>query len=228
MDKKIYDKLEQYMLSYMKDSAHDKEHIYRVLYTALDIAKEEKNIDYDVLIASCLFHDIGRIEQDKQPELCHAQIGGERAYEYLIRYGWSEEKAKHVKDCILSHRFRSSNPPKTLEARILFDADKIDATGVIGIARTLIYNGQVLEPLYIRLQKDNTISDGTNDLEPSFFQEYKYKLEGLYDKFYTKRATEIALERQKTAIDFYKNLLVEVRSSYKNGLIEFDKIVNED
>ncbi|NLY45566.1 MAG: hypothetical protein GX053_06205 [Tissierella sp.] len=110
----------------------------------------------------------------------------------------------------------------------LSDVDKIDATGVIGIARTLIYNGQVLEPLYIRLQKDNTISDGTNDLEPSFFQEYKYKLGGLYDKFYTKRATEIALERQKTAIDFYKNLLVEVRSSYKNGLIEFDKIVNED
>lgn len=209
------------MLSCMNDSAHDKEHIYRVLYIALDIAKEEKDIDYDVLIASCLLHDIGRIDQDRQPDLCHAKVGSKKAYEYLITYGWSEEKAQHVKDCILAHRFRSENPPKTLEAKILFDSDKIDATGALGIARTLIYNGQVLEPLYTRLE-DGTVSDGTNDLGPSFFQEYKYKLEGLYDKFYTKRATEIALKRQKAAMDFYENLLLEVKSSYRNGLIEFD------
>lgn len=55
------------MLSCMEDSAHDKEHIYHVLYNALEIAKTEMNIDYDVLIASCLLHDIGRKEQFENP-----------------------------------------------------------------------------------------------------------------------------------------------------------------
>lgn len=57
MDKKTYSLLENFMLSCMEDSAHDKEHVYRVLYNALDIAKTESNVDYNILIASCLLHD---------------------------------------------------------------------------------------------------------------------------------------------------------------------------
>ncbi len=62
MDKKQYSEIENYMLTCMQDSAHDREHIYRVLYTALDIARYEKNVDYDILITACLLHDIGRNE----------------------------------------------------------------------------------------------------------------------------------------------------------------------
>ena len=60
MDKKTYEQIEAYMKSCMQDSAHDVEHIYRVLYTALDIAEYEKGVDHDVLICACLLHDIGR------------------------------------------------------------------------------------------------------------------------------------------------------------------------
>jgi uncharacterized protein len=60
----------------MKDSAHDTEHIYRVLYVALDIARYEENVDGDVLIAACLLHDIGREEQNADPAVCHAAAGG--------------------------------------------------------------------------------------------------------------------------------------------------------
>lgn len=63
MNKVQYNKIENYMLQCMKDSAHDQEHIYRVLYLSLDIAKYEINVDMDILIASCLLHDIGREEQ---------------------------------------------------------------------------------------------------------------------------------------------------------------------
>ena len=56
MTKKTYEQLEAYMKSCMQDSAHDMEHIYRVLYTALDIAEYEKDVDYDVLICACLLH----------------------------------------------------------------------------------------------------------------------------------------------------------------------------
>lgn len=57
---KDYDKTEAYMLQCMRDSAHDREHIYRVLYTALDIAESEPSADPEILTAACLLHDIGR------------------------------------------------------------------------------------------------------------------------------------------------------------------------
>ena len=75
MTKETYDLIENYMLSCMEDSAHDKEHIYRVLFNALEIAKVENDIDYDVLITACLLHDIGRREQFDNPALCHAIDG---------------------------------------------------------------------------------------------------------------------------------------------------------
>lgn len=67
------------MLCCMEDTAHDKEHIYRVLYNALEIAKTENNVNYDVLIAACLLHDIGRKEQFENTALCHAIVGSEKA-----------------------------------------------------------------------------------------------------------------------------------------------------
>ncbi len=83
MNREIYCLLEDFMLCSMDDAAHDKEHIYRVLYNALEIAKTEKAVDHDVLIAACLLHDIGRKEQFENPSLCHAAVGSEKAYQFL-------------------------------------------------------------------------------------------------------------------------------------------------
>ena len=201
MNKEMYSLLESYMLSCMEDSAHDKEHVYRVLYQALEIARTENNVDYDVLITACLLHDIGRKEQFENPSLCHAAVGSDKAYYFLVEHGFETSYAEQVKHCIQTHRFRRNSPPQSPEAKILFDADKLDATGAMGIARTLIYKGIVSDPLY-SVSPDGTVLTGENDTEPSFFQEYKYKLEKLYSQFYTVRATEIAHERQRAAVDF--------------------------
>ena len=133
MDKAVYDKIEKYMLGFMGDSAHDSLHIYRVLYCAFDIAKGYEGIDKDVLIASCLLHDIGRAAQFGNPELCHAAEGGKIAYGFMQNY-WDESRCAHIRDCVTTHRYRTSSPPKTIEAKILFDADKLDVTGALGIA----------------------------------------------------------------------------------------------
>ena len=82
MKKETYNLIESYMLSCMEDSAHDKDHIYRVLNHAMEIAKSEENVDYDVLICACLLHDIGRKEQFEDPSVCHAAVGGEKAYQF--------------------------------------------------------------------------------------------------------------------------------------------------
>jgi len=221
MRKELYKKIENYMLECMNDSAHDKEHIYRVLYMALDIAEYESNVDMDILITSCLLHDIGRKEQFQNPKLDHAEIGSEKAYKYLINIGFPNAKAAHIKSCILTHRFRSNNPPASIEAKILFDADKLDVTGTLGIARTLFYKAQVSEPIY-SLDENGYVLDGSGDKNPSFFQEYKYKLEKLYDRFYTKRAARIAEERKQSAAAFYSSMLKEVQSCYVKGKSELE------
>lgn len=212
MDKTDYLLIEGYMLSCMEDSAHDREHVYRVLYNALEIAAQEAAVDYDVLIAACLLHDIGRAEQLRDPSLCHAQVGAEKAYRFLTEKGFGEVYAKHVSDCILTHRFRKSRPPQSLEAKMLFDADKLDAAGAVGIARTLIYKGTVGEPLYT-LRSDGMISDGAADEQPSFFHEYKRKLEKVYDGFYTQKGAQLAQQRRAAAEMFYNSLYNEVSAS---------------
>ncbi len=216
MNRDMFETIENHMLSLMQDSAHDKEHIYRVLYIALDIASHEKDVDRDVLIAACLLHDIGRGEQYKNSAICHAQAGSKMAYDFLIQLGWREEKARHAADCIYTHRFRNDRPPNSLEAKILFDADKIDATGTLGIARTLVYQGLVGQTLYT-VNASGRVLDGSGDEPPSFLHEYKFKLEKLYGVFHTDRAREIAAGRQAAAAAFYESLLAEAGECYGPG-----------
>ena len=217
MTKEVYTKIEQFMLSCMKDSAHDREHVYRVLNNALRIAREEEGVDYDVLICACLLHDIGREEQYRDPSLCHARVGAKKAEQFLMENGFGADFAQKVARCILTHRYRSGNEPQSVEEKILFDADKLDAAGAMGIARTLMYKGIVSEPLYT-LNADGTVCDGSggggDELRTtSFFREYKWKLEKIYDRFYTKKGAELAALRKKAAADFYESLLGEVRFS---------------
>lgn len=224
MDKETYTLLEDYMLSCMEDSAHDKEHIYRVLYNALEIAKTEHHVDYDILITSCLLHDIGRKEQFDNPSLSHALIGSQKAYAFLTEHGFDSRFAEEVKHCILAHSYRQKNPPQSLEAKILFDADKLDVVGAIGIARTLLYKGIVSEPIY-SLMPDGSVSTGENDAAPSFFHEYKHKLEKMYSHFYTVRAAGLAKEREQIAVDFYNHLYQESTFSYRHGRKELDRLI---
>ena len=218
MIKSEFVEIENFMLDKMRDCAHDKHHVYRVLNSALDIANHTDTADPDVLIAACLLHDIGRDAQSADLELCHAEIGGDMAYDFLLSRGWTPQKALHVKDCISTHRFRRDNTPVSIEAKILFDSDKLDSAGATGIARTLVYGGQILEPLYIQDEDGKIIVDGGGAEISSFFQEYNYKLKNVYNTFFTDRAKEIAATRQKTAIDFYEALYAEVTDNYEGGL----------
>lgn len=216
MDKAKYSLIEGYMLRCMSDSAHDREHIYRVLNNALVIARVEQNVNYDILICACLLHDIGRPDQLRDPSLCHAEVGSGKAYTFLTENGFSSAFAQQVRDCIRTHRFRKNDQPESLEAKILFDADKLDVAGAIGIARTLVYKGTVTEPLYTR-KPDGSISNGGEEELPSFFQEYHRKLEKLYDRFYTAKGAALARERQAAAVSFYESLYREVSSLEKQG-----------
>lgn len=219
MDRQTYLMLEGYMLECMRDTAHDKEHVYRVLNNAVLIGRSEENVDWDVLIASALLHDISRPEQIADPAVDHALHGGDKAWAFLNANGFDEAFCERVRQCIRTHRFRKSEPPASLEAKILFDADKLDVAGAIGIARTLAYNGETGRPIYTRNAQGN-ISDGRGDQADSFFREYRFKLEGMYDRFLTRRGAELAKARQRAAVDFYDALLAEVRTGEGKKAVE--------
>lgn len=212
MKRKTFLALESYMYRCMCDSAHDREHIYRVLNNALKIAEGESGVDMDVLVCACLLHDIGRQAQLQDPTLCHAAVGSRMAYDHLLEEGFTVEFAEKVSSCIRTHRFRKDDPPGSPEAKILFDADKLDVVGAIGIARTLAYQGTVSAPMYSR-RPDGTVSEGTEDPDASFFREYHFKLKKLYGRFYTEKGAALAAERRESAVRFYEDLLREVKES---------------
>lgn len=227
MNKSCFSEIEAFMLSRMKDAAHDPQHVYRVLYAALDIAKREDGVDYDILIAACLLHDIGREREYENPMLCHAKEGGDMAFEYLTSIGWPPDRAEHVRACVASHRYRSVNPPDGMEAKILFDSDKLDATGMIGIARTLFYQGHENIPVY-EVDANGNVLEGESAGEESFFTEWNFKLKKLYGMFYTKRGTELAAERGKSAETFHSDLFNEIITNNRSGRAALETALEND
>ncbi len=214
MDREQYERIERYMRKQMRmcDGAHDAEHVLRVLGVGLDIAAHEPDADVDVVIAACLLHDVGRREQMERGKGCHARIGAKKAEKFLKKSGFGGDFARHVADCVRTHRFRSGDAPETIEAKILYDADKVDVCGATGVARTLFYQGRLGGALY-SLTADGAIADRDDVGGETFFGEYRYKLERIGERLLTPRGREIALERRTAAQAFYESMLAEVRAS---------------
>lgn len=89
-------------------------------------------------------------------------MGAQKAFEFLMNHKFDQNFAERVAHCILCHRYRNDNTPQSMEAKILFDADKPDAAGTTGIARTLLYKGQRSVPLYT-LDEKGMVFNGEDD-----------------------------------------------------------------
>lgn len=124
-----FKKLEEEARKYFDEKgAHDFSHTKRVLKTAIEIAKTEKNVDMEVLKAACLLHDIGRKKKN------HSDVGARMAPRMLKKFDFP--KIDEVVYAIKVHSKSKGIIPKTIEAKILQDADRIDLFGAIGIARS--------------------------------------------------------------------------------------------
>ncbi|WP_346939835.1 HD domain-containing protein [uncultured Clostridium sp.] len=200
-------------------SAHNLDHVFRVYNLCLLIAKHEEEVDLEILIPSALLHDIARVEEskDKTGKLDHAILGSEISEDILRKLQYEEEKIQRIKHCIIAHRFRTGNEPNTVEAKILFDSDKLDAIGAIGIARTFMLSGQfgqrltVNEPLN-EYMECNTVENGRlKDVSKHTpFIEYEVKFKKIPDKLYTKKAKEIGKERLKFMEEYFNRLQLEI------------------
>ncbi|MFZ5798796.1 MAG: HD domain-containing protein, partial [Thermodesulfobacteriota bacterium] len=112
---------------------HGPDHTERVYHLALALGRA-LGARLDILATAALLHDIGRrFESESKGAICHARKSGELAETILADLGFSAPDIEAVTHCIRAHRFRGGEAPRTLEAEILFDADKLDSIGAIGI-----------------------------------------------------------------------------------------------
>lgn len=205
--------------------AHDINHVMRVYNLCLKLAKYEPNVDSDVLRTSALLHDIARTREDKDAHfhvlnVDHAVLGAEMSDKILRELSYSEEKIEHIKHCIVTHRFRGRNPPRTIEAKILSDADKLDVLGATGIARSFTIGGENGQKIYSDIPVDEYIKEnlagGMPDgriMDPSKHAsnlEFETKFRHVPDKLYTQKAREIARERLEYMKGFFERLKSEI------------------
>ncbi|QOR34828.1 HD domain-containing protein [Clostridium sp. 'deep sea'] len=200
-------------------SAHNLDHVLRVYNLCLLLAKYESTVDLEVLIPSALLHDIARVEesQDKSGKIDHAVLGSVIAEDILKNLEYEEDKIEKIKHCVVAHRYRTGNEPKTIEAKILFDSDKLDIIGATGIARTFMLAGQFGQKLTINQSlndylKNNTVDNGRlKDVSKHTpFIEYEIKFKKIPEKLYTEKAKEIGRERLKFMEEYFNRLNLEI------------------
>lgn len=187
--------------------SHDWEHTERVLNMCLHIATAEGG-DTNILTASALLHDIGRHTQDlNKGKVSHAVISVDMARPILEKFKFNEEDIKKILHCIETHRYRKGGEPRSHEARILFDADKLDAIGAIGIGRAFVFAGENGAAVHIRnLNIENSESYTKQD---TAYREFKVKLEKIKDRIYTSEGKRIAAERHEFMVAFFERLKKE-------------------
>ncbi len=223
MKQEEYQELTAYMQDCMSDAAHDKEHVWRVLGYALKLAGELKEpVDYDCLITACLLHDIGRAAQFKDPSLDHAAVGADMAAVWLAEHGYSPEFCQAVRSAIRSHRYRTGGRAQSIEAQLLFDADKLDVCGIMGLFRTISYCDHVGEPYYT-VGKDGLV-EFTASTEASVVQEYCYKLRHVGERLYTDGAKRLA-EELSHQLDTAVNSVVQQANFARAGLAELENLL---
>ncbi len=166
--------------------SHGFDHTARVTRLCRTIGIRE-GVDMGVLIPAALFHDIAR-PLEEETGIPHEEQGAEMAEVYLRSIGYPGDMIHSICHAIRAHRYSSGIAPATLEAEILSDADKLDAMGAVGIARTFMQAGE----------------DGTGIV--GAVAHFHKKLLKLKDRMYTKTATEIAEERHGFLVDFLQVL----------------------
>ena len=184
MNELIIDKAFEYVEELFKNEStgHDLEHTKRVYNTSLEIAKNYKDVNIFVLSLSAILHDVDDYK------LFNTQ-NNENAKKFLINQKVNEEDIKRIIEIIneISFSKNKNKVPSSLEAKIVQDADRLDAIGAIGIARAFAYGGKNGRPL------------------SSSIDHFYDKLLLIKDKLNTKEAKKIAESRHQVLLDFLDN-----------------------
>ena len=184
---------------------HDYAHTLRVLHNAELLLQTEPDADSFVVRTAALFHDFARPEElASNGKQDHAQLGADLVRIELEQLDCEPDFVDHVTSCIRTHRYRGKLIPETLEAKIVYDADKLDSTGAFGIARAFHFAGRIGACLHNTAEEAvNSDAYGKND---SAYREYLVKLRHLPGKMLTESGRELAKERAVFMDEFFSRL----------------------
>lgn len=196
------------------DPVHDFDHVLRVCQMAEHLAAAE-GADLEIVRAAALLHDIhGSAPGEENSERSEHHLASARfASDVLVKKGWSAEKIEAVQHCICSHRFRAEgDEPESLEAKVLFDADKLDVLGAIGAARTIAYAALDGKPVYAE-PSERFLDTGEKERgEPhSSYHEFLFKLRHVKERMFTQSGKAWAEKRHAFLESFYAQLKAELR-----------------
>lgn len=199
------------------DPVHGLDHVLRVYQMAQHIGKLE-GADLRIVSAAALLHDFGGGQAALQgsgnrgkaanSRANHHQTANEFAHDILCEEGWREQDIQAVQHCIRAHRFRDiSEKPRTLEAQVLFDADKLDAIGAVGVARAIAYAAQAGAPAFCQPSR-TFLSTGTLETGEvhSAYHEYLFKLSKIRSRLFTSTGKTLAEERHHRMVVFFEQL----------------------
>ncbi len=187
------------------DPSHDWFHVKRV-YRLSKLISKKKDVNLEIIQISALLHDIGRPLEAKGKIENHAAWGAKES-EKILSEIIDEKKIEEIQHCIRSHRYQVGTEPKSLEAKIISDADNLDALGAIGIARVFSYGGNKGIPIYdseITLERDKTEMGRTQ------LNHLKKKIMNIKKRIYTEEGKEIANKRESYVESFIKKLEKEI------------------
>jgi uncharacterized protein len=194
------------------DTVHGFEHVLRVYRMAEYLAAKE-GADIEIVRAAALLHDArGSSSGEGGEREGHHEISAQFAAKVLADEGWPQERIEAVQHCIRTHRFRSTKIPETIEAQVLFDADKLDAIGAIGAVRAVAYAVLGGQPPYAQ-PSESFLKTFERELgEPhSAYHEFLFKLSKIKDRLYTRTGKTLAEARHQFLDDFFEQLWAEVQ-----------------
>ena len=189
------------------DPAHDFDHIMRVYKNAQQIIKKEK-VNEKLVLSAVLLHDIVSFPKSDKRSKNSSIESAKKAKIILKKYDFTSDEITIVCDAISEHSFSQKKIPKTIEGKILQDADRLDALGAIGIARVFATGGSLRRPFYNLddpFCKKRIPDDQTWTLDHFF--EKLLKLEFLMN---TNSGKIEAKKRTKILKDFLKQLKHEI------------------
>lgn len=201
----VFEQIKARSQEFFRLSHHDWFHVERVYNLAVRLAKEEK-ADLDVVKASVLLHDVARALEDEGKIEDHAVESARIASKILKEVNFPEEKTGKIIEAIEAHRFMKGMKPKSLEAKILQDADRLDMLGAIGLARGFTRGGWSNQPIYDPSIPPKKVYDGRSQTSINHIYEKILKIK---DTLNTKTAKQIAEERHRFVELFVDRLLKE-------------------
>jgi uncharacterized protein len=191
-----------------RDPAHDFYHIMRVHKNAKMIGQREGS-NMGILLPAVLLHDLVVYPKGSAKSSKSSDESADLAENILQRYGYPQDKINQICYCIRGHSYSKRLIPATLEGRILQDADRLDALGAIGIARTFSVGGSENRAFY-NTDDPFCISDRDLDDIKWTLDHFQTKLLKLEDFMHTKTAKKIAQERTRFMMLFIRQLQKEI------------------